>query len=232
MWGRFWAGASLQLPLLLMSHRRQIFVFFYVLPNPSTLFTSQTTASHSQTAELRAARVNSSTHNPPGGNGVRAHAPVGTMACVFNASLRGGMGMQPVSGSGHIQYGGITPGSSEEMRTPALSLHVPRRDWKQNRAGTKCWFRSGVCPVDSPRRSEILEKMEDSQGLWAGKHAVAAAAAAATAAGGFVMYRKLHVKHSFFWVWSAAEDKRNNIMPGLYFRCSLSQKLAKTGVVA
>lgn len=67
--------------------------------------------------------MNSSTHNPPPVEMecVRA-ASVGTVACVFNASLRGGMGMQPVSGSGHIQYAGITPGSSEEMRTLALSL--------------------------------------------------------------------------------------------------------------
>lgn len=70
--------------------------------------------------------MNSSTHNPPPVEMecVRA-ASVGTVACVFNASLRGGMGMQPVSGSGHIQYAGITPGSSEEMRTLALSL-APR----------------------------------------------------------------------------------------------------------
>lgn len=108
------------------------------------------------------------------------------------------MGLQPVSGSGHIQYGGITPGSSEEMRTPALSLHVPCRARKQNRGSTKCSSRRRVCPVDSPRRSEILEKMEDSRGLRDGKHAVAAAAAAADGSG---MYRKLHVKHIFFFAF-------------------------------
>lgn len=50
----------------------------------------------------------------------------GDSGCVFNASLRGGMGMRPVSGSGHIQYRGITPGSSEEMRTHSLPLPHPR----------------------------------------------------------------------------------------------------------
>lgn len=50
----------------------------------------------------------------------------GDSGCVFNASPRGGMGMQPVSGSGHIQYRGITPGSSEEMRTHSLPLPHPR----------------------------------------------------------------------------------------------------------
>lgn len=62
---------------------------------------------------------------------------------------------------------------------------------KQNLASTKCSSRSSVCPVDSPRRSEILEKMEDSRGLRARKQAGAAAAV------GFMMYRKLHVKHIF-----------------------------------
>lgn len=45
----------------------------------------------------------------------------GDGGCVFNASLLGGMGMRLLSGSGHIQYRGITPGSSEEMRTLSLS---------------------------------------------------------------------------------------------------------------
>lgn len=80
-----------------------------------------------------------------------------TVACVFNASVRGGTGLQPVSGSGHVQYGGITPGSSEEMRTPALSLHVLCRDRKQNRGSKKCSSRHSVCPVDSPRRSNLGE---------------------------------------------------------------------------
>lgn len=118
-------------------------------------------------------------------------ASVGTVPCVFNASLRGGMGMQPVSGSGHIQYAGITPGSSEEMRTLALSLPSRAVDKKNNQKWReqKCPSRRSVCPVDSPRR-EISEKMEDWKGLREGKHAVAAAAAAAD---GFMMHRKLHV---------------------------------------
>lgn len=123
-------------------------------------------------------------------------ASVGTVPCVFNASLRGGMGMQPVSGSGHIQYTGITPGSSEEMRTLALSLAsraVDKKKKKQKWREQKWPSRRSVCPVDSPRR-EISEKMEDWKGLREGKHAVAAAAAAAD---GFMMHRKLHVKHIF-----------------------------------
>jgi len=46
----------------------------------------------------------------------------GNSGCVFNASLLGGMGIGLLSGSGHIQYRGITPGSSEEMRTRSSPL--------------------------------------------------------------------------------------------------------------
>lgn len=61
----------------------------------------------------------------------------GDGSCVFNASLLGGMGMRLLSGSGHIQYRGITPGSSEEMRTLfPLSLCVSVMD-KTNHATKK-----------------------------------------------------------------------------------------------
>lgn len=59
---------------------------------------------------------------------------------VFNASLLGGMGVQLLSGSGHIQYRGITPGSSREMKN-SLSLSLSRLFfpvslWKSGKAGT------------------------------------------------------------------------------------------------
>lgn len=64
-----------------------------------------------------------------GGELIYPQSPGGherTSACgdsggVFNASLLGGMGVQLLSGSGHIQYRGITPGSSREMKN-SLSL--------------------------------------------------------------------------------------------------------------
>lgn len=54
----------------------------------------------------------------PGGN--ERTSACGDSGDVFNASLLGGMGMQLLSGSGHIQYRGITPGSSEEMKNSRL----------------------------------------------------------------------------------------------------------------
>lgn len=49
--------------------------------------------------------------------------------------------MQLLSGSGHIQYRGITPGSSEEMKNSRLfsvspSLALP--SWKQKRYSAVC----------------------------------------------------------------------------------------------
>lgn len=86
----------------------------------SILFTSQTTSAHFPvTTEQRAV---GGTHLPtiPWWECVRA---CGDGGCVFNASLRGSAGMQLLSGSGHVQYRGITPGSSEEMRTLAFPSH-------------------------------------------------------------------------------------------------------------
>lgn len=109
---------------LTFSENDSLFCFFSSSLN-SVYLTNNSLAFSQRLQSSGAAGVNSSTHNPPPPpvemECVRA-ASVGTLACVFNASLRGGMGMQPVSGSGHIQYAGITPGSSEEMRTSALSL--------------------------------------------------------------------------------------------------------------
>lgn len=150
MWGRFKAQALF------------VLVCFFLSEPHNYVYLTHNSLTFSETAEMQAAGVNSSTHNP---NGVRVHASEGTVAWVFNASLRGGMGTQSVSGSGHIQYGGITPGSSEEMRTLALS-RTSRTVDKNKIARAKGSSRCRVCPVDSPRRrSEILEKMEDSKGI-------------------------------------------------------------------
>lgn len=81
----------------------------------SILFTSQTTAAHFQWLQNKEPWGELIYPQSPGGN--ECVSACGDGSCVFNASLLGGMGMRLLSGSGHIQYRGITPGSSEEMRT-------------------------------------------------------------------------------------------------------------------
>lgn len=81
----------------------------------SILFTLQTTATHFQWLQNKEPWGELIYPQSPGGN--ECVSACGDGSCVFNASLLGGMGMRLLSGSGHIQYRGITPGSSEEMRT-------------------------------------------------------------------------------------------------------------------
>lgn len=90
----------------------------------SILFTSQTTATHFQWLQNKEPWGELIYPQSPGGN--ECVCACGDSGCVFNASLLGGMGMRLVSGSGHIQYRGITPGSSEEMKTLSPSLSPPR----------------------------------------------------------------------------------------------------------
>lgn len=74
---------------LMISAARLLFMFFFFLfrlhqhPKRSTLFTSQTTATHSRRLQSRGAvGVNSSTHNPlaPPRWKLSVHVPVGTAA--------------------------------------------------------------------------------------------------------------------------------------------------------
>lgn len=66
-------------------------------------------------------------------------------SCVFNASLLGGMGMRLLSGSGHIQYRGITPGSSEEMRILSSPLSSVSLRWIKQIRHPKCLPGCNVC---------------------------------------------------------------------------------------
>lgn len=97
----------------------------------------------------------------PGGN--ECVSACGDSGCVFNASRLGGMGIQFLSGSGHIQYRGITPGSSEEMR--AFSLFPSHSAMDKTNHTTKIQTRCNVCLTLLGGR-EFLEMTDDSKGFW------------------------------------------------------------------
>lgn len=82
---------------------------------------------------------------PRSPGGTECVCACGDSGCVFNASLLGGSGMQFVSGSGHIQYRGITPGSSEEMRSLSSSSCYVSLWWIKQITRPKSQPRCNVC---------------------------------------------------------------------------------------
>lgn len=109
----------------------------------SILFTSQTTATHFQWLQNKEPWGELIYPQSPGGN--ECVSACGDGSCVFNASLLGGMGMRLLSGSGHIQYRGITPGSSEEMRTLSFPSHSVSLWWIKQITLPKCLSRCNAC---------------------------------------------------------------------------------------
>lgn len=101
--------------------------------------------------------------------GIRVLAPVGLLAAFLMPASEVAWGMLLLSGSGHMQYRGITPGSSDEMRILSFHRSLLVSLWRiktNHTSKTSVW---PYCLSFSPGRQEISKKIEDSGGLRSGK---------------------------------------------------------------
>lgn len=152
-------------------------VFLFCLhqhPKRSTLFTSQTTATHSRWLQSRGAvGVNSSTHNPlpPPRWKLSARVPVGTAAVFLMPASEVAWECSRFLGQGTYSTEGLHLGAQRRWGLTLslfLILGCGSVWWIKQIARAKLLVSLQCLPV-APRRQEILEKIEDSKGFWKGK---------------------------------------------------------------
>lgn len=179
MRGRLRARSALQLPLWWFQQRGFFLCFLFLFclhqhPKRSTLFTSQTTATHSRWLQGRGAvGVNSSTHNPlpPPWWKLSVHVPVGTAAVFLMPAPEVAWECSLFLGQGTYSTEGLHLGAQRRWGLTLslfLILGCGSAWWIKQIARAKLLVSLQCLPV-APRRQEILEKIEDSKGFWKGK---------------------------------------------------------------